>query len=72
MEIILTCLLHKWPGLLRILGMSPILSEIAAEKSKSLEDLIEEAEAFLRDEKPTQEEKNKANLPQLWGTRWVL
>lgn len=52
--------------------MSPILSEIAAEKSKSLEDLIEEAEAFLRDEKPTQEEKNKANLPQLWGTRWVL
>ena len=52
--------------------MRPILSEIAAEKSKSLEDLIEEAEAFLRDEKPTQRRKKKANLPQLWGTRWVL
>lgn len=47
--------------------MSPILSEIAAEKSKSLEDLIEEAEAFLRDKKPTQRRKKQGEFAPVMG-----
>lgn len=49
--------------------MRPILSEIAAEKSKSLEDLIEEAEAFLRDEKPTQRRKKTRRICPSYGAQ---
>lgn len=51
MEIILICFFYKWLGLFRILGMRLILFEIVVEKSKSLEDFIEEVEVFLWDEK---------------------
>lgn len=47
--------------------MRSILSEIAAERSKSLEDLIEEAEAFLRDEKPTQGRKKQGEFAPVMG-----
>ena len=40
--------------------MRPILSEIAAEKSKSLE-------AFLRDEKPTQRRKKQGEFAPVMG-----